>query len=430
MKILDIALKDMTQSFRSTFALIFMFAVPLLVTGMFYFMFGNITDDNGGFDLPRTKVVIVNLDEGGEAFQSGMANMPGGMQGDTLGEMVVDSLQGENFRDLLEVTLADDAAAARGMVDRQEVGVAIILPANFSASYADVNGTTEIEIYKDPTLTLGPSIVESVLTHFVDGFSGVKIAVNAALQRAETGEIDYAQVGQIVNDYMAASLIAESDTASVLLDVQSSGTEKPKNLMATMIGGIMAGMMIFYAFFTGASTAESILREEERGTLPRLFTTPTSQATILAGKFLSVAMTVIVQVVVLITAGRLIFQIEWGALLPLALVVFGLVITASSFGILINSLLKSTKQSGVVFGGFLTVTGMIGMIDVFTGNPGGESRFGNIPLLMPQGWVERSLIQTMNGATTVEILPYIALMLVGSAIFFAIGVWRFQRRYA
>jgi ABC-2 type transport system permease protein len=172
------------------------------------------------------------------------------------------------------------------------------------------------------------------------------------------------------------------------------------------------------------------LREDEQGTLKRLFTTPATQATILAGKFLSVAMTVIVQVVVLITAGRLILQIEWGALLPLALVVAGLVITASSFGILINSLLKSTRQSGVVFGGFLTVTGMIGMIDVFTGNPGGTSRFGNIPLLMPQGWVERGLIQTMNGATAAEILPYFALMLIGSAIFFTIGVWRFQKRYA
>ncbi len=33
--------------------------------------------------------------------------------------------------------------------------------------------------------------------------------------------------------------------------------------------------MIFYAFFTGTSTAQSILKEEEERTLPRLFTTPT-----------------------------------------------------------------------------------------------------------------------------------------------------------
>ena len=37
MKSIHIALKDLTSSFRSAFALIFMFGVPLLVTGMFYF---------------------------------------------------------------------------------------------------------------------------------------------------------------------------------------------------------------------------------------------------------------------------------------------------------------------------------------------------------------------------------------------------------
>ena len=50
----------------------------------------------------------------------------------------------------------------------------------------------------------------------------------------------------------------------------------------------MGGMTIFYAFFTGTSTAQTILREDEDGTLPRLFTTPTTQATILGGKFLAV----------------------------------------------------------------------------------------------------------------------------------------------
>jgi ABC-2 type transport system permease protein len=432
MKILDIALKDLTRSFRSAFALIFMFAVPLLVTGMFYFMFGSMTTNDGGFELPRTKVVIVNLDEGSEQFKSGMANMPAAMQSGSLGELVVTSLQGENFANLLDVTLAADAAAAHQMVDRQEAGVAIILPADFSASFADAAGTTQIELYQDPTLTIGPAIVRSVLSQFIDGFSGVKIAVNTALKEAEAGKVDYAQIGTIVQDYMAAALPQEGSTAQALLDVQSTAATSTasKNQLALMIGGIMGGMMIFYAFFTGASTAQSIIREDEEGTLSRLFTTPTSQATVLGGKFLGVALTVLVQVTVLVIAARLVFKIEWGALLPLSLTIIGLVATASAFGIFVNAFVKNTKQAGVVYGGLMTVTGMIGMIDVFTGNPGGASRFGNLPLLMPQGWVERSLIQTMQGATVAQIWPYLALMFIGSTALFTVGVWRFQKRYA
>ena len=61
MKAIDIALKDLTRSFRSVFAVVFMFGLPLLITGMFYLMFGNIAE-SGGFNLPRTKVIIANLD--------------------------------------------------------------------------------------------------------------------------------------------------------------------------------------------------------------------------------------------------------------------------------------------------------------------------------------------------------------------------------
>ncbi len=56
-----------------------MFGVPLLVTGMFYLMFGNIAQ-NGGFDLPRTKVIIANMDAGGPKFQINPKNIPGGKE--------------------------------------------------------------------------------------------------------------------------------------------------------------------------------------------------------------------------------------------------------------------------------------------------------------------------------------------------------------
>ncbi len=77
MKSLDIAFKDMTRSFRSAFALIFMFGVPLLMTGMFYLMFGGSGNNNQGFSIPVTKVVIANLDTGWRRFQRQQKPIPG-----------------------------------------------------------------------------------------------------------------------------------------------------------------------------------------------------------------------------------------------------------------------------------------------------------------------------------------------------------------
>jgi ABC-type Na+ efflux pump permease subunit len=433
MKVFDIALKDMTRSFRSTFAVVFMFGVPLLVTGMFYFMFGNIASD-GGFNLPKTKVVIANLDEGGPKFQVNPKNIPDGKKADTMGDLIVSILQSADLADLIEVTFAPSAEAAHTLVDNQAAQVAIIIPSDFSHQFADVDGIAKIEFYQDPTLTIGPAIMRSILNRFMDGMAGVKIAVNVYLDEADTSQ--YALTGQVVQMYLKDSLAESDDPAGELLDVHTPANgpdkeaEKSHNLLLSIVGPIMGGMMVFYAFFTGASTAQSILREEEERTLPRLFTTPTSQATILTGKLLSVFMTVFVQVIVLLTISHLVFGIQWGTLLAVALMAAGIIFTASSFGIFVNSFLKNTKQAGVLFGGVLTVTGMMGMIKIFAMNSAIANTMGDtISLLVPQGWAIRGLMQAMNGEPIKNVLTTLLVSLLWSGVFFAIGVWRFSKRY-
>jgi len=434
MKILDIALKDMTRSFRSVFAVFFMLGVPLLVTGMFYFMFGNIAGE-GGFNLPKTKVAIANLDEGGPKFQVNPRNIPGGKKADTMGELVVSILQSDEMSDLIEVMLADSAAAARAAVDNQSAQVAIIIPPDFSDKFADVNEDAVIEFYQDPTLTIGPAIMKSILNRFLDGMAGVKIAVTVFLDEADSEET--ALAGQVVQLYLKDSLAESDDPEAELLEVRlPTGTtrnkeEESQNLLLSIVGPIMGGMMVFYAFFTGASTAQSLLKEEEERTLPRLFTTPTSQAAILSGKLLSVFMTICVQVAVLIVAAHWIFGIQWGEVSSVISMAAGIIFSASSFGVFINSFLKNTKQGGVLFGGVLTVTGMLGMISIFAMDSPSAARMGEtVSLLVPQGWAVRGLMNSMNGEPLESVLINLLVSLLWSIVFFAVGVWRFNRRYA
>jgi ABC-type Na+ efflux pump permease subunit len=434
MKSIDIALKDMLRSFRSFFAIVFMFVVPLLVTGMFYFMFGNLAD-NGGFSLPRTKVIIANMDKGGPKFQVNPKNIPGGKKADTMGELVVNILQSDEMADLIEVSFAPDPGAARAAVDDQQAQVAIVIPENFSKEFADVYGKATIEFYQDPTLTIGPDIIRAIMDRFMDGMSGVKIAVKVFLEDAPPEE--QMLTGQLVQDYLDVSLAEADDVEGELLDVRTPSTTEPSeaeksgNILLSIIGPIMGGMMIFYAFFTGASTAQSILKEDEERTLPRLFTTPTSQATILTGKLLAVFLTVSVQVAVLLLAAHLIFKIHWGDTLSVALMALGIIFSASSFGIFVNSFLKNTKQSGVLFGGVLTVTGMLGMISIFAmGSPAASQLGDTVSLLVPQGWAVRGLMQSMNGEPATALLLTTLALLVWSVVFFVIGVWRFNKRYA
>jgi ABC-2 type transport system permease protein len=215
------------------------------------------------------------------------------------------------------------------------------------------------------------------------------------------------------------------------LTIKSVAKVVTPNPMLAIIGPIMAGMMIFYAFYTGMTTAETILREDEEGTLPRLFTTPTSQTTILAGKFLAVGLTVLIQMVVLIIAARFIFQIQWGNSFYVALITLGTVLAASAFGIFANSLIKSSKQGGIIYGGALTVTGMIGMMKIFTISvPNTSPLMETASLIVPQGWAIRGFLQNAASAASAEVLVTFAILLVWSIVFFSIGAWRFHRRFA
>jgi ABC-2 type transport system permease protein len=412
MKSFYIALKDFTRSYRSAFALTFMFAIPLLVTGMFYFMFGNLKSSNS--NMTPTNVVLVNLDKGDP-------------QAGQLGNQLVSALQDERLSKIMKVTLVTDETSAKHQVDIQQAGVAVIIPADFSASFSNTDATARIALYQDPTLTIGPEIVRSILGQIVDQFSGVKITLAEAMKQVQAGELSNTQIAAVIKQY-AANVQLNGSTDSII-ELHSLASAKPKSPLEALIGPVMAGMMIFFTFFTGVNTANSILREAEEGTLPRLFSTPTNQVEVLRGKFMSVGLTVLVQVIILIIATRLIFGITWGSLPVLILAAIALVCSATTFGIMLSSFLKNTKQGGIIFSSVLTVTGMLGMINIFTGNPQG-SPLGIAPLFTPQGWVVQAMLGTMNGLPFNEIYPFILVSLAISIVFFVIGVWRFQRRYA
>ncbi len=427
MKILDIALKDMKRSFRSAFALVFMFGVPLVMTGMFYLMFGSGSKSPTGFSVPVTKVVVANLDTGGPAFNAIKGQFSGGLQANSMGDIILATLQDKGFAALMEISTTDSAESACAEVDDQKAGVALIIPANFSQLFSDLNSQATIEMYKDPTLTIGPSIVQSILSQFMDGISGAKIAVDVYMK--QTGSTDQAQIGHVVSQYTSG--IPGGDPTSTLLDMQpTSSTSQPVNMLVTIVAPIMGWLTIFYAFYTGASTAQSILREDEEGTLARMFTTPTGQATILGGKFLAVGLTVLVQMIVLLILGRLLFGISWGALLPVSLVTVGTMLAAATFGIFINSLLKSTKQAGLIFGGLLTLLGIIGGLPVFAAGSSSVDTLAKVSLVEPVGWAVQGLLKVMKGGQVQDLLLTFGVLAAWAIVFFVVGVLRFQKRYA
>jgi ABC-2 type transport system permease protein len=428
-KILDIAIKDMTQAFRSKIAIVFMFVIPILMTAMFSMMFGGMQAEDEGFSLPTTKVILVNQDQG--SFGAAISE---GSSADSLGALLEDVLQSEDFGEIMDISILNDADQARAAVDSQEAGVAVIIPKDMTAKYMETKGIAALEIYQDPTLTIGPAIVKGVIHQILDGFSNSKITLAVTLESMEVAGIPLTdeQIQLVLAEYFQTLEPYQSANTAPLLEIhQPTAEEDSSSQSVAIVSMIMAGMTIFYVFFTGANTALSILREEEAGTLPRLFTTPTPVSMILSGKFMAIGLTISVQLSVLLLVGYLVFQIQWGQLIPVVLLSLAIMVSASAFGIFLLSWIKTERQAGAVIGGVVTILGMMGMMPTFIkGMPNPPPFVATIAHLVPQGWAVEGLDITLQGGGTSDVLLNVIVLLAWGIAFMVVGLARFRKRYA
>ncbi len=426
MKILDIAFKDLTRSFRSAFAIGMMVIAPLMLTGLIYFAFGGMS--GGDVSMTAIKVGLVNADR-----------LPA--------DAVLEAPIGEDIRSMFFddsvkswITASDytDKASARAAVNKQEIGVAVIIPQNFTERYLSGEKDTPVLILSDPTLSIGPAVVEDMVTMMVDGVAGGGIALQTIMERQQANgvEPDPAQIPSWIERYgnwyadFQRNLFHHPDKATFVVAAPSAGEAATADPIRKMMGLTMAGQMIFFAFFTGAYSMMSILHEDEEGTLARLFTTPTDRTSILTGKFVAVFITVILQGLVLMAAGHYAFGINWGEPVGSALALTGQVIAATGLGVLLIAFVKNTRQGGPVLGGGLTALGMLG--GLFTANipnamPAAMNMIANFT---PQGWVLKSWRMVMDGQSAGDLLlPFVVLTVMG-IIMFAVGSMMFRKRFA
>lgn len=424
MKILDIAFKDMLRSFRSAFAIGMMFIVPLMITGLIFLAFGGTS--LGKSDLPVTKLVVVNRD------------VPPAGAPMSFGEELIKMFNDPSVSKWLVASSATDEATAMAMVNQQQAGVAVLIPENLTQSVMNRHGNAQIRIIQDPTLTIGPMVIRNMVGSLLDGASMATVAMSTAAQRGEAlgkpvdldGQLAlvtklgdwYINFQRTLYHSAQAAIIANAPVADQADSAQQDGF---KRIMAITL----AGQMIFFGFFTAANSMASILQEQEEGTLARIFTTPTSRTQVLGGKFLAVVFMVIVQALVMIVAGRLLFGVEWGNPLSVALSVIGQVLGATGLGVLLISLIKTSKQTGPVLGGALCGLGILG--GVFTvAVPNAPKIFDLSGMFVPHGWVLRAWKATLAGSGPADLLLPLAVLIVMGVAMFAIGAWTFQKRFA
>ncbi len=415
-KIFYIAFKDVRRTFRDVPALATMLAAPLIIALVLGAAFGG----SKGFSIAPTKVVVVNLDAAATPATGGQ-----------IGDSVVAILKDPALKDVLQVEQLAGEQEARDRVDNGDAAVAVIVPAGLTAALTQSQADPKtILLYSDPTKTIGPGIVNTVIQRVVAQVNGAWAAAGTAAQLATTSGItDPAVVAQLAGT-AAQTFVSQAQSAPGLTvaarEPQVAAAAKTK--VVGVAGPILVGMMIFFMFLAASNVARSILDEDVTGTLPRLFTTPTPRGVILGGKFLSVLLTVLIQAAVLIVAGRLIFGIDWGGLAPVgALTVVGAAV-AAGFAVCLMSLARTPGQAGAIASGVFLVMALVGGNFVGTANPGGI--FGTVRLFTPNGWLLKGWDSTLRGGSIGDVLLPVVVVLAFAVVTLSIGVVIFRRRFS
>ncbi len=402
MKLLAIVLKDARHQAASVFGLFMMILAPLLVTGLMYFAFGGLAG-GGAPDFTPTRLVVADLDE----------PSPGGAA--ALGGVIVEHLGEGVVGEMLSVSNVDGEAAARAAVDRREADAALVIPRGLTRSVMGASaGPAEVIVYSDPTLTVGPALVRSVVTSITDAMVGARIAATMSGSRASDVAARYVRW-------------VESSPAVAVRPPVAGAADRSE--FTAMVASIMTAMLIFFVFFTAASGAQSIVREHEEGTLARLSATPTRPAVVLAGKSLAVALVVSVQVAFLLAVSSLVFGLRWGGIGATLLAAAGLVLGATGFGIMLMSFVRTSRHVGVILGVGLTLTSMFG--GLFTSFiPGSPPALEIVSLVLPQGWALRAWKLAASGVDAGGVLLPVGVLALMGVGFYCLGVLLHRRRFA
>jgi len=409
-KILAIAWKDLRSTSRNVPALLMMLAAPLALAALLGFAFGG----GNGFDIAATKVVVANQDKGAAGA------------GQSAGAAIQTILTSKDLKDVLATRTRSSAAAARKAVDDGKAAVAVIVPQDFSAVVygSDPTATSQVELYENPTSEIGGSIVEGVVGQVLADFNGARAAAAGAVSLRSQSDPPAAQVAAA-----AAQAFSHSGGVSAGLQFSQRAPQAGKTEKSVSVTGqILAGMMIFFMFFGAANVARTILTEDREGTLPRLFTTPTRRGTIIGGKFVAVFATISVQAVVLLVAGRLLFNIQWGRLDAVVLLTVVAAGVAGGLALLIISFAKTPAQAGAIGSGIYLVLALLG--GNFTGTAQSSGTFATVQKFTPNGWLIQGWDTTLRGGGAGDIRWQVLVPLGFAVAFFFFAVLRMRRRFA
>lgn len=400
-----IGIKDVRLAFRDRAALILMLAAPFVLTiglGLVTGRFSSNTN-SGISDIP---VIIVNLDN------------------DQLGNALVDVFKSADLADLLEPVIGSDPEAARKSIDEDQAAAVVIIPEGFTKSImpqqggftsAAVPDAVKIEVYANPSRSTGAGIVKAIVDEFLSRVEEGRVSGMTSILQLVISQKITPQQGEAAGVAMSENPEGVTLTDSLAIKINSS-TANGDAVKFDALAYIAPAMALMFLMYTVSYGGRSILAERAQGTLPRLLVSPTNTAQILGGKVFGIFLTGTAQMLILIGASSLFFQLKWGDPLGVIVLVLAAVFGATGWGMIITALARTPSQVASIGTAIMLIFGIMG--GSFINLEQMPSFVQTFSKITPNAWALDGFTTLGLGGTLTDLsAPILALLAMGSILF-------------
>ncbi len=324
-RVLAMAGLNLTQIFRDRTELFSVIVLPLMLTWVFGAAFGS---GGGGRALG---VPVADLDR------------------TVYSARIIAAIDEPVSSDALRVS----EASARKLVADGQAPVAVVIPQGFGQRIED-DKTARVYVIRDPSSASGQTVVQ-----VVEG-AATRVAADAEAARVAAGALQGREEFEHIFLY-ADGLWSPDPPVGVESRVVLASAARANELEAPANTQYSLGFTVFFVTMVALGSAGGILEEREIGTLRRLLAAPLRRSQILLGKSLGVALVASFEAALLVGFGALVFGVPWGTdPVPVALLLFSLVLASTGLGIMISALVRTRSQMSALTPIVSTALAMLG----------------------------------------------------------------------
>lgn len=396
MRILDLALKDLSQMFRDKRSLLFLVVMPIVFTFFMGFAYRSTAGDTNADH--RISLAIVNPEPDA-----------------VLNKMLVGRL--DLSKDIRIEPLSE--ADAMNALYKSNVAGVLVIPKGFSDQVSAGN-ISQLKLIADSTSAQGQSLYQLL-----------RVPISQLMSAVEAARIA-ADVEKKPSEYAPAFELAwgkwDINSRLPLVKIELAVANKNQDWTAgNPYNQSSPGILVQFAIFGLVTSAQILVQERKSRTLQRLITTAMRPWQIVAGHMLAMFTLTFLQTLMLVIFGQSVLKVDYiRQPLGVLLVAVTLGLWIASMGLLIGIVAKEEQQ--VILYAMIAMFLFSAMGGTWFPLETTGGAFAAIGKVLPSAWAMNGLQNILIRGLGLGSVWLSALVLLAYALgFFVLAVWRFRR---